>query len=419
MGIDDTKLLKDIHSSQLNIAQLGTGETNKHKVVHSSQLDLAQLGIDDSSKHRPLKVVHSSQMQLGIDNSSKPLQVLHSSRLKKEDPNNLTQLRKITREEADILNRYKSLESLRAAYPLPSRKLALGNNPMKPRYGVPLTQAVIDKVQKFVLFIGYPRSGHSVIGSFMDAHPNMIIAHEFPLFKTLTYNTMSKKEIFDALYKRSQSDMLVGWRGRKNMLKKGYSLSMIGQWQATFNELKVIGNKHGGSTVQLYRTRTKDFLAAFEYLKVILDIPIYALHVVRNPFDMIATQTLYLDSGKEGVKTQATEERKFDNVTFLRNISMDILGRAEAAAELIDVLKIPTLEIHSEDLILHPMRVMKLVCTFVGVESSNSYLEACKNNTFPFPIKSRNTVVWPQSLINQIHDKIKQIPFFQRYSFSS
>src|SRR3989344_1389974 len=33
-------------------------------------------------------------------------------------------------------------------------------------------------VRTFILFVGYPRSGHSLIGSIMDAHPNIIIAHE-------------------------------------------------------------------------------------------------------------------------------------------------------------------------------------------------------------------------------------------------
>jgi hypothetical protein len=36
-------------------------------------------------------------------------------------------------------------------------------------------------VRTFILFVGYPRSGHSLIGSIMDAHPNVIIAHEVRL----------------------------------------------------------------------------------------------------------------------------------------------------------------------------------------------------------------------------------------------
>ncbi|PSO51862.1 MAG: hypothetical protein BRC34_14235, partial [Cyanobacteria bacterium QH_1_48_107] len=33
-------------------------------------------------------------------------------------------------------------------------------------------------VDKYCMFIGYPRSGHSLVGSLLDAHPNIIIAHE-------------------------------------------------------------------------------------------------------------------------------------------------------------------------------------------------------------------------------------------------
>ncbi len=45
------------------------------------------------------------------------------------------------------------------------------------------------KVHTFVLFVGYPRSGHSLIGSMIDAHPNAIIAHEVPLIFVLPFFT--------------------------------------------------------------------------------------------------------------------------------------------------------------------------------------------------------------------------------------
>ena len=34
-------------------------------------------------------------------------------------------------------------------------------------------------VKKFVFFEGYGRSGHSIIGSLMDAHPHVIIPYQF------------------------------------------------------------------------------------------------------------------------------------------------------------------------------------------------------------------------------------------------
>ena len=38
--------------------------------------------------------------------------------------------------------------------------------------------ADFEKLQAYCMFIGYPRSGHSLVGSLLDAHPNIIIAHE-------------------------------------------------------------------------------------------------------------------------------------------------------------------------------------------------------------------------------------------------
>ena len=38
-----------------------------------------------------------------------------------------------------------------------------------------------DGVETFVLFIGYPRSSHSLVGAILDAHPEIIIPHEYNL----------------------------------------------------------------------------------------------------------------------------------------------------------------------------------------------------------------------------------------------
>lgn len=286
-----------------------------------------------------------------------------------------------------------------------------------PAYFIPLTKTAIESVEKFVIFIGYPRSGHSIVGSFMDSHPNMIIAHEYPLFMTLLQRRMSKGEIFNVLYKKSYDELITGWRGKMNIKNKGYSLAMDGLWQATFDHLKVIGNKHGGAMVQLYRKHPQAFLGAMSYLKAAVKVPIHVIHVVRNPFDMIATQALYVKTGTPGVRINASEQDKMNDTKFLTTIAMDMLARVNAAAKLIDVLHVPTLQIRSEDLIRDPVRVMKSICTFVGVSSPEYYLKACQARTYSSSSKSRNTVVWPQSLIDTLHERLIDRPYFQHYSF--
>ena len=36
----------------------------------------------------------------------------------------------------------------------------------------------LKSLETYCMFIGYPRSGHSLVGSLLDAHPQIILAHE-------------------------------------------------------------------------------------------------------------------------------------------------------------------------------------------------------------------------------------------------
>ena len=124
---------------------------------------------------------------------------------------------------------------------------------------VTLPQDVIDGVKKFVIFIGYPRSGHSIVGSFMDAHPHMVITHEYGLFEMLAHCREmniscyeNKSSLFNILYRRSVYDTKKGLR-HENRNEKGYTLSVDSPWFWTYDRyIAVMGDKRGGKTARLY-----------------------------------------------------------------------------------------------------------------------------------------------------------------------
>ena len=105
-----------------------------------------------------------------------------------------------------------------------------------------LPQDVVDKVEKFVFFIGYQRSGHSIVGSFMDAHPHMVIAHEFMLFtkwkemdelyefSDIVNPLHNKKTLFDSLNMDSLADAEHGWRSGQ-LKNKNYTLTIDSSWR--------------------------------------------------------------------------------------------------------------------------------------------------------------------------------------------
>ena len=67
-----------------------------------------------------------------------------------------------------------------------------------------LPQYVIDRVKTFVFFLGYPHSGHSIVGSLMDGHPQIVISNELDLFTKLAKRVIApnKTAIFDAIWKK-------------------------------------------------------------------------------------------------------------------------------------------------------------------------------------------------------------------------
>ena len=95
-----------------------------------------------------------------------------------------------------------------------------------------------DGVETFVMFIGYPRSSHSLVGAILDAHPEVNIPHQYVVIKywkkyrpsTARKTKMSKYHLFYDLHKLSREQALFGSRS-KNAKLQGYSYNVPGLWQ--------------------------------------------------------------------------------------------------------------------------------------------------------------------------------------------
>ena len=133
-------------------------------------------------------------------------------------------------------------------------------------------------VEAFCIFIGYPRSGHSLLGSLLDAHPEMVIAHELDVLTFVAAGWPRR-----ALYSRILNhDATFTESGRQWF---GYDYRVPGQWQGRVSKLRVIGDKKGGKTTERLGARP-DLL---ERLRRTVEVPVRLVHVVRSPYDNITT----------------------------------------------------------------------------------------------------------------------------------
>ncbi len=275
-------------------------------------------------------------------------------------------------------------------------------------------------VETFVFFVGYPRSGHSIVGSIMDAHPNMIIAHEYNLFREwekATKKHAQRMGLYNALYKNSVENALTGWRSEVKS-DKGYTLGVESSWQANFTTLKVIGDKSGAVTSQFFDTNPDRFVEILEELKRTVRVPIRVIHVVRNPYDMISTRLLYADAGgKKKSKLPATKERKHCNPHGLGYQTNRTFLLINSAHNLLKKTNLTSLTVHHSDLVAIPKETVSMICHFLDLPCPADYLDACAKKVYGKPSKTRLLVTWPQTMVEEVQRLSKPYSFLSRYSF--
>ena len=316
-----------------------------------------------------------------------------------------------------------------------------------------LSQDVIDTVQTFVLFVGYPRSGHSILGSMMDAHPHMLIAHELFLLgewwtiQEQASHDITKQLVFRVIYNNSCANAVKGWRNSSENTK-GYSLKMRSPWMGRYNgSLRVVGDKSGGNTAYVYMKSANQFVERYSQLKAMVGVPIRMIHVVRNPYDIISTTTLYevgkvrfpgLGRGAKKVsnfvhevksrflkvKNETSDIEKLDLARLsdraqLNQQITDFFKMAKAVRDIIEYVGAESiLEVHNYQLVADPAKVMRQVCDFVGVGCSEEYLAACVEKTFKELSVSRQYVMWWREERERVEEMMTDYPWFHNYSFN-
>ena len=247
-----------------------------------------------------------------------------------------------------------------------------------------------DDVETICIFLGYARSGHSVIGALLDAHPQVVIAHEADAMQMIS-NGFCQLELFVSLLRNSRNFAKVGrgWSGRSH--------AIASQWQGTFDKLLVIGDKKGGATTNAFR-RDPDLL---DKLQATIDKKLRIIHHVRNPYDMIATHCRV-------EKRTAAEDQDV----------LTLADHFETVKSVSDQLDSESLfEGRHEEFLSDPRSYLRKLCSFVEVECSQEYLQICTKIVHPPATPSRFSLEWCPELLDQVQVLIKQYDFLDGYQF--
>lgn len=267
---------------------------------------------------------------------------------------------------------------------------------VKSRYNILTRKKDYNNIRKYVMFVGYPRSGHSLIGAILDAHPNIILSHELDVLK-LIQDTKSRNLIFSMIIARSE------WFAKKGCVWQGYVYKIQNQWQGKYKKLIIIGDKKGGASSKRLGSNS-DLLLEIKR-KVHKEMAL--IHVIRNPFDNITTRA---HGGRHIM-------RKVDDEILLKTIK-EHFNDVETISKIKKENKFSILDIYNEKFIEDPKKEIIRICNFLGVnEIDETYLNDCAGIVFSKPRQTRNQINWKPEFIKMVEEQIAKYDFLSGYSF--
>lgn len=275
-------------------------------------------------------------------------------------------------------------------------------------------------VETFVQFAGFPRSGHSLVGSLLDAHPEALIAHELDAMGLVAAG-LSEAEIFALIRANSAAFE------RHGRWWNGYSYAVPGGAGGRAPALRVIGDKKGDWAVR----RTREDPGLLDRLAALTPRRRRAwILVLRNPFDNVATMSLRKGRLYDRLRIEAPDREAFRArlagaqreggiaAEALEEMVEDYAGLCEGVA----ALKARTapqdwMELRHEDLAADPEGEIRRLLDFLGLADRDGFAARTAGLVGRSPRRSRRDVAWPEARRGALEALIARHAFLEGYGF--
>ena len=273
-------------------------------------------------------------------------------------------------------------------------------------------------VSGFVQFVGFPRSGHSLIGSILDAHPHAVISHELDTMG-LIKKGIAAKALY-ALVVENSAEF-----SRNGRWWNGFSYEVPGQQNGRAKELKIVGDKKGDWAVRWFGDDPRLVDAAY----AAVDARCRWILVTRNPLDNIATMSLRKNRTYDKLRIASDDSAAFRATLKdhqergdVSPIALDsMIDDYEGLCETIERMQaaIPATDwvhVEYERFTRQPENEIRRLCRFLEIESDEDYVSACASIVRSSPNKSRNAVAWTDRQLERVAGLAQRFPFLHSYA---
>ena len=244
------------------------------------------------------------------------------------------------------------------------------------------------EVERFCLFVGFPRSGGSLTGAMLDAHPDMIIANEANGLGQLDQGA-SRAVLFNQILRTDRAFAARGFVQADDVYE------IPGQWQGRVRRLRVIGDKNGGRASLLLASKP-DIL---DRLRTVVAVPLRVMVVVRNPFDNVARMAT------RGNLTLLTAAANYERMALAVDAALTDLHPGEA------------LVVRHEETVADPESALVRMAEHLGVDPLDDWVKASASIVLPSPRTARGAVEWTDGCRAVVADMTERFEFLAGYTF--
>lgn len=276
------------------------------------------------------------------------------------------------------------------------------------------SRRALGRLDTLVQFAGWPRSGHSLIGSLLDAHPDAIIAHELDAMGLFLKGVPAR-----------HLPALMAWNARM--------FSQHGRWWNGFRyevadapdprPPRVIGDKKGDwaarwSAADPDATRKLDAASPLRCRFIL---------VTRHPFDNVATMSLRRGGtydrlrieGGAGFRDRLAEAQKAGDVATEISDAMVADYRALAGASALMKARVASgdwLDVVYEDFVARPEAELTRIAAFLDLPPDPAWLSTASALVRPSGSRSRDSLGWSAAQRAALRDTIAAHDFLKVYA---
>lgn len=250
-----------------------------------------------------------------------------------------------------------------------------------------------DGVKGYCMFVGHPRSGHSTLGTLLNAHENLLISHNLDAAEYLRAG-FSREDVYYLVQERDRAF------SAQDRTAGGYCYAVPGQHQDGYASIRIFGDKRAGATSRHLR-EDPGFLRRTPEL---LDLPVWVVFHVRNPWDNISSMFL-----RPSIRLGRTMPQIVDEYFGLLDAACEGIERAGTAVHLVWS--------QHEHLIQDAPGELARILEEFGLAADDDYYQACRAFVHSSGRRTREQAPWTDALVENVGRRAAHYPMLKEYDF--